>query len=104
MIKFSGLVVAGLLLGTGVAHAFPGNADEGSTILAPLSTYADQHRATLNTGAVITGVPAVAGNANEGSNVLPPRSTRVDQYLGQRIQSMRAGADTSPFPVSNSRD
>ena len=46
--KLSGLVVAGLLLGAGAVNAaesaFPGHADEGSTVLPSLSTYADQNR------------------------------------------------------------
>lgn len=103
-IKFSGLVVAGLLLGASVANAFPGNADEANTMLTPRSTYADQHRATLGAGAANAATLAFPGNADEDSTTLPPRTTRADQYVGQRIESMRAGADTSPFPVSNSRD
>jgi hypothetical protein len=46
--KLAGLAVAGLLLGAGAVNAagsaIAGNADEGSTVLPSLSTYADQYR------------------------------------------------------------
>jgi hypothetical protein len=96
--KLAAVVVAGVLFGAGIANAaggaFPGNADEGSTILPPLSTYADRH--VVTPGAAVSAFP---GNANEGSNILPPLSTRADQYRGAIIEAMMAHMYGNPaFP------
>ena len=96
--KLAAVVVAGVLFGTGIANAaggaFAGNADEGSTTLPSLSTYADRH-------VVIPGVAvsAFAGNADEGSTILPSLSTRADEYRGTIIESMMAHMYGNPaFP------
>jgi hypothetical protein len=63
-------VVAGLLLGAGTVNAadsaFPGNADEGSTRLPALSTYADRYRYIQGTE-IHAGVRA-AGSGFPSSN------------------------------------
>lgn len=101
--KLAGLVVAGLLSGAGAVNAaesaIAGNADEGSTVLPSLSTYADQLRGTAGAGAANAAESAIAGNADEGSTVLPSLSTYAARYRGVQ----RAGAE-SAFPSSNATD
>lgn len=97
--KLAGVVVAGLLLGAGAANAvesaFPGNADEGSWQLPPLSTYADQHRGKPEKS---TGSPFPASGA---VSRMPPLSTYADRYRGEQHAGQYA---ESAFPSSNARD
>ncbi|OGA46907.1 MAG: hypothetical protein A3F74_03720 [Betaproteobacteria bacterium RIFCSPLOWO2_12_FULL_62_58] len=94
--KLAGVVVAGLLLGAGAVNAaesaFPGNADEGSTVLPALSTYADQHRGKPDQSA---GSPFPAASLTR----LPALSTYADRYRG-----VQHAASESAFPISNATD
>ena len=97
--KLAGFVVAGLLLGAGAVNAaesvFPSNADEGIARLAPLSTYADQHRGKPDQSA---GSPFPASGA---VSRMPTRSTYADSYRGdQRAEQLAESA----FPGSNAKD
>jgi hypothetical protein len=87
--KLAGLLVAGLLLGTGAVNAaesaFPKSVDEAGIHLSSQSTYADQHRGMLG-----TAESAFPKGVDEAGVRLPSRSTYADAHRGKMLESMQA--------------
>jgi hypothetical protein len=81
--KFTGLVIAGLLLGTGAAQAFPGSVDEAGVRLPARTTYAEMHRGTSTQSPT-----AFAGSVDETGIRLPARITYSDMHRDMPQQAL----------------
>jgi hypothetical protein len=83
--KFTGLVIAGLLLGASAAQAFPGSVDEAGVRLPARATYAEMHRGTS-----IQAPVAFPGSVDETGIRLPARATYSEMHrdLPQQAQAV----------------